>query len=139
MKKHIKKILTWGRELALISAILLIVSAFMPWGETELVSVNGLNGDGLITIGLGLLAFVLLFIKHVPLWISFIIGAIGLIVGIVDFGAMARASESIGGEVGSGLYLVITSSVGVVAGVVIEMIEERNKKLKKNLFYLDEE
>ena len=58
--KH-KEIFTAGRTIALIGAIALAISAFLPWGKSAVVSVTGTNGDGLIQISVGILAFLLLF------------------------------------------------------------------------------
>lgn len=139
MKKHLKKlkqeIFTGGRTIALISTIFLGISAFLPWGKTAYVSVNGLSGDGVEIILIGVLAFLLLFIKKIPIWIPLFIGAIGLTIGIIDFEAMYQATKQISGEVGIGLYTVVISSFGIVIGTIIEIIEERKKKL--NLFYFD--
>ncbi len=140
MKKHLKalrqEIFTGGRTIALISTIILGISAFLPWGKTEYVSVNGLSGDGVITISIGVLAFLLLFIKKISIWISLLIGAIGLTIGIIDFESMYQVTQQISGEVGIGLYMIVISSFGIVMGTIIEIIEERKKKL--NLFYFDE-
>lgn len=139
MKKYLKKlqqeIFTLGRTIALISTIFLGISAFLPWGKTAYASVNGLSGDGVEIILIGVLAFLLLFMKKVSIWISLCIGITGVIIGIIDFEAMYQATKPISGEVGIGLYTVVISSFGIVIGTIIEIIEERKKKL--NLFYFD--
>lgn len=123
--------------MALFGSMLLAISAFLPWGSTEYVSVNGLHGDGVYTVSLGVLAFLLLFIRRVPIFISFIFGAAGMAIGVIDMLAMAKATEPLSGSVGNGLYITVVSGFIVVLGVIIETILERKKKI--NLFYLDDD
>ena len=136
--KH-NKIFTLGRSIALISAVVLALSAFFTWGSNDYASVNGLVGDGMITVTIGILAFLLLYIHRVTIWISLIIGLIGLGIGIIDFYAMYIAAHSIDGTVGIGLYAVVLGSSGIVVGTIIEIVEERSKKLRDRLVYLDDE
>ncbi len=141
MKKYLKKltsevVFTKGRGLALLFSVLLVASGFLPWGYTDNVSVAGLEGDGLITISIGVLAFLLLFVKRIALWVSLILGIIAFIVGVIDMTTMYRAVQAISGDVGSGIYLTLVSSAGIVLGVIVENFEE---KKKMNLFYVDEE
>jgi hypothetical protein len=139
MKNH-TKILTIGRTIAILSAILLGVSAFLPWGSSAYVSVDGMAGDGWITISIGLLAFILLFIKRISIWLSLFFGILALIIGIVDFNAMLKAIKLVtDGNMGMGLYTTLIASAGIVIGTIVEIIQERSKKLKKKLAYLDDE
>ena len=137
MSKLKEEVFTAGRTIALMSAILLGISAFLPWGQSPYVSVSGLTGDGLITVSIGILAFLLLFIKKISIWVSLMVGAMGFLVGMVDFFAMSDAVNQIDGTVGPGLYLTVISSIGIVIGTIVEIAEEKKKKL--NLFYLDDD
>lgn len=96
---------------------------------------TGIVGDGWIIIAIGILAFLLLFIKSVHVWISFALGVTGLIVGVMDFQAMSKITKIISGEIGSGLYLTIIASIGMVIGTAIEMYDDR--KRRKNLYFAD--
>jgi hypothetical protein len=137
--KH-KEIFTIGRTIALLGAILLAVSAFLPWGASAYISVTGTGGDGLITIAIGILAFLLLFIKRITIWFSLFLGAVGLTIGIIDFVAMLNATKLVvEGVVGIGLYSNMLASLGIVIGTVIEIFQERSKKMKAKLAYLDDE
>lgn len=138
MNKH--KIFTAGRTIALIGAVLLAVSAFLPWGKSAHVSVTGIGGDGLIQISIGILAFLLLFIKRITIWFSLFLGVVGLAIGIIDFAAMYNAIQKVTeGEMGIGLYTTLGATAGIVVGTIVEIFEERSKKLRKNLAYLDDE
>jgi hypothetical protein len=118
------KLLNMGRVIALLSIILLIVSAFLPWGKTANVSVNGMTGDGFITISAGVIAFILLLIKKVPLWIPLILGIIVLTTGIIDYTAMRETVKEINGNVGIGLYGTILGGAGIIVGSVIAMFKK---------------
>lgn len=138
MSKH--QIFTAGRIVALLGAILLAVSAFLPWGSSATQTVSGIGGDGLIQISIGILAFLLLFIKRITIWFSLFLGVVGLTVGVVDFVAMSNALPKVTeGEMGIGLYTTLVASLGIVVGTIVEIIQERSKRLQKNLAYLDDE
>ncbi len=136
-KSKQQEIFTAGRTIALLSAILLGVSAFLPWGQSPHVTVNGMVGDGLITISIGILALLLLFIRKIPIIISLFLGLMGIMIGVVDFAAMYDTTKQIDGHVGAGLYFTVIGGIGIVLGTVVEMAEEKRKKL--NLFYLDDD
>lgn len=141
MEHNIKKIkteiLTLGRGIALISALFLVISAFMTWGYTDYASVTGGLGDGMITRIIGVAAFVFLFIKRINIWASLVLGLISLGISINDYISLTAVLKTLSGNVGSGMYVTILSSVGLVLGTVIEMIYEKKNKLK--LFYIDEQ
>ena len=135
-----QRLFTVGRTIALIGAILLAVSAFLPWGKSAYVSVTGVEGDGLIQISIGILAFLLLFIRRITIWFSLFLGVAGLAIGIVDFVVMFDAVKKVTeGAVGIGLYTTLGATIGIVIGTIVEIFEERNKKLRKNRAYLDDE
>ena len=119
-----------GQIIGLIGAILLIVGAFLPWGRTAIVDVTGLDGDGVITLGIGVVAIILLLIKKVPLWITIILGVVALAIGIIDMRGMAAANTELGLEagdefavsIGSGLYLTVVGGVGLIVGPIVGYI-----------------
>lgn len=132
-----KKVFTRGRTAALLSAAALTVSAFLPWGYNENVMVTGLDGDGFIVIGLGILAFLMLFIKRIPIIINLVIAGMGLILGFTVYGDMYTATKIINGQIGIGIYLTITASILMILAVTVEIFDER-KQRKQNLYYADE-
>ena len=88
MTKKIKfhhKVLTKGREIAIVFALILIISTFLPWGQTEVASVTGLKGDGQYVIGIGFLAFGLLFVKKFPKMIAYLLALALLALGAYYF------------------------------------------------------
>ncbi len=73
------------------AAILVIVGSFSPWVTVSVffgtVEVNGMDGDGKITLGCGLGAMVLLavhlFARSHPTWTAFLATAAFLLSGII--------------------------------------------------------
>lgn len=113
---------------ATVSAILLIIAVFLPWGSSANASILGIDGkDSIITIGIGLLALALLLIKNVSNVIPLFLGLLALAVGGYDFYKMNIITGTLHGEVGIGLYLTIVASVGVVIGSTIDIIRKRKR------------
>lgn len=126
-----------GRNLAMFSALMIGVSTFTPWGSALVTDVSGANGaiqvsilgiegkDGALILGLTIIAFILLLIKKVPIWIPLIIAVGTLMVSIIDFYSLDETTAELQGSVGSGLYLGILGSVGIVAGAIIQIVQDR--------------
>ena len=126
-----------GRNLALFAALIIGVSTFTPWGsalvtdvttagEVGKVSILGIEGkDGALILGLTIIAFILLLIKKVPIWIPLIIAIGTLMVSIIDFYSLDKATEQLQGDLGSGLYLGILGSIGIIAGAIVQIIQDR--------------
>lgn len=136
-KKKEKKLLFETEEIIVgISAILLIVSAFLSWGKFHGYTQSGLVGDsmvlsdGMIVMGIGILALILLLLDikfHIPAWIPMILGLIALGIGAVDYYNMNQVANDVGGEVGKGLYLAVIAALGVVVGSVLDLVRNQIK------------
>lgn len=126
-----------GRNLALFSALIIGVSTFMTWGsvlitdvtganEIAKVSILGIEGkDGALVLGLTIIAFLLLLIKKVPIWIPLIIAIGTLTISIVDFYALNEITAEFQGSAGSGIYLGILGSIGIVVGAIVQIVQNR--------------
>lgn len=120
--------------IACAGALLLLLGSFLPWVTVRSIfgsfSVNGLDGDGMITAGAGALALILLILGTTTRTkVLFVLGAIasgiGAAVAVYD---IINVSNEISGsgldgavraEVGIGLYLcAIGGVVGLVCGFV---------------------
>ena len=184
-------LLTKGREIAIIFALLLVVSTFLTWGQTAEASVTGLEGDGQYVIGIGILAFILLFFKQLPkiiayplalallalagyyfihrgmvigtkpwvsllfltdllviailtfrrraIFISLALGVNALALGLIDYNIMSQTVEKlVDGEVGTGLYLALIASCGIIVGTIVEGCQEQDSKFRRKLFFFDQ-
>lgn len=108
---------------AAISAIILIVAAFLPWGSSANASITGIAGtDSLATIGIGILALITLLMRNIPNFIPLILGIAAFVISLNDFVIMNKLTNALEGSVGYGLYLTLLGSLGVFIGTAIEVI-----------------
>jgi hypothetical protein len=125
--KELKQFST-GKKVALGSAILLGLAAFLPWGTAlGLISISGMEGDGKITIGIAVIAIVLLLIKKVPVWIVTILGILATVIGVVDYSSMSDVTNEISASVGIGIYLTVAAGAGMIVGTIMEMVASKKK------------
>lgn len=113
-----------------ICGLLVVIGSFGPWASAWIVTVSGLDGDGIFTLGLGLAAGVAMLMRALQptfrpwLYIVAIIGFVGAFgVGFYDW---VRIQDVVGENdsifpiaVGWGLKLVtIAGAVGLITAVV---------------------
>lgn len=108
------------RYFALVSAAVLCVSAFFSWGSVLTEKFTGMQGDGFVTSGLGLVAFLLLSHKKIPLWIPMILGLIAMGISIWDYTVLVPIMKDVNGSFGIGIYLAIISSFTLFLGSLIQ-------------------
>jgi hypothetical protein len=132
MKNKEKKLLFEVEEIIVgISAVLLVVSAFLPWAKAGSYAPSGLSGDGQILIAIGAVAIILLFVDiiyKISAWVPMILGVIALVIGVIDFTAMYNTVSSISstaGYVGIGLYIAIIAAVGVTVGAILDLMRNQ--------------
>jgi hypothetical protein len=121
-------------------AATVVVGSFLPWAKVNLgalsVSINGTEGDGVLTLILGALfgAFGIVALKRQRHTLAVVMGLIGsglaLAIGIYDIADINNVADDLegGGEflrvsTGFGLYLVIAGAVAGVAGSLIKRSE----------------
>lgn len=129
---------------ALIAGVGLVIGSIGPWATFFAMSRGGMDADGILTLILGIAATAALFgvlnlgfMGGKPkLMMGLSIGAatagvLGAITGIADIiNVRSRSTdffgETIRPEVGWGLWLVLISSVALVATSIIVAIQARN-------------
>ena len=125
-----KKLLEIEQIVGIISATLLVIAAFIPWGITNDITLLGIEGnDSKITIAIGLIALIVLSVHKIPTIIALILGIGTLLTGFYDYQQMAIATSQMGGTVGPGLYTTILTANAIIVCSVIDII--RNRKTKK--------
>jgi hypothetical protein len=113
-----------ARTVALLAAVAVIVGAIGPWQTTFIVDRAGTDGDGLITLVLGVAAGLLVFVKPPGsrwLMVAGLLGAVCAVVGIADLINVNGSTQSIYGRelklVSPGWGLWVTAIAAIVLTV----------------------
>jgi len=88
-------------------------------------SVEGIKGDGKITLVIAGLIFLLAISKKIPLWIFLILGLTAGVIGIVDLFAMSIVTETTQVVTAIGIYLTIATAVLMIIGVLMQAVDIR--------------
>ena len=138
MNDFVKSVPPLPRGIAIVSIAIIIIGAVFPWGHTMDFSVKGFEGDGILTIGIGLVALAVIFVKRKPNAVTFVLGMAALMIGTIDFYGMTNANdglnltvanssvaEMVKISIGTGLYLTIFGALGLVAGCILAYWQSR--------------
>lgn len=116
------KQLSLGKKIILITTVIALISLFLPWVELGILSASGFQQDGYL--------FLIAFIY--PIYCVFknnyvnkigglACGIIALIVSI--FYVSSKSDELFGASInvaGSGAYLFLISTIGLIIGVILD-------------------
>ena len=129
-----------GRNITLFSALILIIGSVLPVAGFKNISVYGLEGDGRITVTLGLLIIASTFLKKIPKYTNTIFAALALALATFDYSKLHESTSAIKStvstntymidvastiEIGYGLQLVILGAIGAIAGSIIDLIQNK--------------
>ncbi len=129
-----------GRNITLFSALILIIGSVLPVAGFKNISVYGLEGDGRITVTLGLLIIASTFLKKIPKYTNTIFAALALALATFDYSKLHESKSAIKStvstntymidvastiEIGYGLQLVILGAIGAIAGSIIDMLQNK--------------
>lgn len=127
---------------ALIASIGVIVGSIGPWATFMAFTKNGIEGDGAFTLVAGALAAMALFkmltshgkANFVIRWASAVAGAVCIIITIVSMSDVASLSSeflgnTVGAQVGWGLWLVLLSSVVLCFNATTVAKQSRNRQV----------
>ncbi len=129
-----------GRNITLFSALILIIGSVLPVAGFKNISVYGLEGDGRITVTLGLLIIASTFLKKIPKYTNTIFAALALALATFDYSKLHESTSAIKStvstntymidvastiEIGYGLQLVILGAIGAIAGSIIDMLQNK--------------
>ncbi|MEK7673059.1 MAG: hypothetical protein AAB373_04195 [Patescibacteria group bacterium] len=115
------------KKIALISTLVVAIAAFLPWISAEGfdISTNGMSGDGVITLILAAISFLLILInkwKYVPVILLLLAGA----VGVMDWVNASNADASgVILNVEIGIYLTVGASALALISFVIHWIKNK--------------
>lgn len=116
------KQLSLGKKIILITTIIAIISLFLPWVELGILSASGFQQGGYLF----LIAFI--YPVYCVLKNTYINKVGGLVCGIVALIASiayisSKSDEIFGTAInvaGSGAYLFLISTIGLIIGVVLD-------------------
>jgi len=128
-----------GRNIALISALVIAVGSVLPFAGLKDMKIYGLEVDGKITLFLGTLIIISLLFKKIPKYISGVLASLTLVLAAFDYTKLSETTSSIKEtasnpymtdvaatiQMGSGLQLIMIGAVGVIVGFVIHMIQNK--------------
>ncbi|USI92898.1 DUF2510 domain-containing protein [Rhodococcus pyridinivorans] len=118
---------------ALVASVGIVIGSIGPWATFMAFSKNGLDGDGALTLVLGILSAIALFSilarggisRFGDRWIGVFTGVICVVVSIVDIMNLTSVTtevfdRTIGAQVGWGLWLTgLSSAVLCVTGLTV--------------------
>ncbi|KQZ70633.1 hypothetical protein [Nocardioides sp. Root151] len=109
---------------------LAVVGALLPWASAGPFSVAGTNGDGIITLPLGIVAVAAGIVRGVATrpsgWqiavpiVALVVGVLVGLIGVID--TILVADEA---TVGGGLLLTILAGLGIVASAMFALIKQK--------------
>jgi ABC-type Fe3+-siderophore transport system permease subunit len=117
-----------AHRIAIAGGALLIVGSLMDWVTAESplgnFSKSGIEGDGIITAILGVIAVLTLTLSE-RVWPAAACGVIGGLVAIADTSNIRRVVDDVSGDllnasVGVGLYVCILGGAGCVIGTMMQ-------------------
>lgn len=109
----------WG----LTSGAAVVVGSFGPWATFGPFSKGGLDGDGVITLVLGLLVLAAVWLRRAPLGVL-AAGALVALIGIVDTIDVA-GSDVLSPSPGWGVLLTAAAGLSVMAWAALEVARRR--------------
>lgn len=112
------------------SIAFIFIGSFLPWADLGFFSVNGTEGDGVITLILAIAGIVIYFaLKNKPKAVkitTIAIGALSLIIAIMSFTGIGDLGV---GSPGGGLYMVFIGSIGLIASPFISIGQPFEKQV----------
>ena len=130
-----------GRNIALISALVIALGSVAPFAGVDNFIVYGLQGDGKITLAIGVFIIVAILMKKVPAYVNILFSSFALALAAVDYSKLSETTSTIQNtvttnpymadvastlQIGSGLQIIMMGAIGVIAGSVIHIIQKKN-------------
>jgi len=107
----------------------MVIGAFLPWATAGPYSSAGTDGDGIITLLLGLLAGALvgagILKRNTGLLVASLLAAVVvLLIGVYDMANIGSQTDGPFGievTIGGGLYLTVVGAVAAAVGPIVAM------------------
>ncbi|MEF8814425.1 MAG: hypothetical protein V5A55_11485 [Halovenus sp.] len=122
--------LTTGGKVAVGAGVVTIASAFFPWVDLGIVSVSGIDGDGIFTAGFGVIVVALVVLRE---WNTAEIvgtGVLGVLIVLIAGNVYTNLGVQAGNTVlpasaGIGLHLTVLGGIGIIGAAVHGFLNER--------------
>ena len=128
-------------KVAIGGAIGLIVGSFLEWASIDTpfgsFSVSGMDGDGVITVSVGIIALVLFTLvkRRAGTIAGVVFAAIGAAIAAIDIADVKSNIDDIAAEseglatasVGIGLWLCLAGALVAVVGGILSILEQRGQ------------
>ena len=112
-------------RVAIISSLVALVGSFLPWARVFFITINGTDGDGLITAIMSSIALFLIYgsrralaqkkTGQVQLGFAVLSMAIAAIVYIYDFANLTSLSEEEANEI---IQITVEPQIGIIIGTI---------------------
>lgn len=126
----------------LCGGVFVILGSFMGWATVFGLSVAGIEGDGKITLTLGIGILLLSFFSHrvgssrnrvLLLAATYIFSLVALLTVVYDGAGISKINSSgpfsLGVSIGSGIYVCFIGGILSIAGVIYNISETNKKRL----------
>lgn len=112
-----------NKLIGIVSSIILIISAWMPWFKVSFlgISTNGFTGGiygnpGIFFVVIGILTALFMFIaKKWSIIVSIVLALVTLALSIKYY----RDASSAGASAGFGIYAMMIGSIGIIIGSIM--------------------
>ena len=116
-----------AKVIALFGFAGVILGAFLPWAHVLFFSVSGLDGDGVITLILGVIGAALITFgrRGTTTLVAALVGVVACGIGLYDSVNLSIVAQESAGtaSVGAGLWLTIFASALAVVASVSDAVE----------------
>lgn len=103
-----------GEKAALVGGVLAVVGAFMPWATALGVSVSGTEGDGVITLVLGIVVVGAVLAQSGGTVARAGVGLLGVLVALIALVVFGNMEGMVSPAIG--LYITLLAGLVIVAG-----------------------
>jgi hypothetical protein len=112
----------------------------LPWVKVGFLSANGTDGDGVLTLLLGIGIALISWLSRRPTraaWILLVLAGLATAIGVYDVGNITAKGKDLGSgstaihisaSVGIGLWLTVVAAVAVLVGAVMGLRDAKRSR-----------
>ncbi|WP_436935420.1 hypothetical protein [Halovenus marina] len=128
--------LTTGQKVAAGAGIVTAIGAVLPWVDAGIVTVSGLDGDGVLTIIFGLVVLGLVLVREwgtVEMAATVVLGLMTTLIAGNVYGNLEdqAAQQILEAQAGIGLHLTLLGGLAMLGAGVYGYLKERNTSTRQ--------